>query len=381
MIEPQSYSQIKQEIAASIAADRKLLDQLRDEIRPLQNDVHPIYTRNATSLSLVATDGGNISLQFDPFLVQIIRVVDSSNREYCLEAVTPTTSISALSAKQFHADGSPRTALGAMMAYLEVYDLHRLSPRFPNNEHGRPISSNWVKIYRELVEWASLFSIVRTNDFAGDTLIIVDGLLRSVVFAGNLFHKYWQGIEEGIEMQRVQKRRKIYLAGVAKHSKVLSRYRLAMSLENILTCNYPAYVLVPRDIEEKAYTWSEYARGADGMQEEPSIRKFAGGKMYFVKFGNRPRDPIWPIDIYLPQIPQVTHILGCMLNDAINGFPIPHYPLCLQKAHANAALVDFDFDILQNHIFDGIRHMLADEATVLDIYRLQDADPSQRRYE
>ena len=381
MIEPQSYARLKQEIVTSISSDRGLLEQLRNEIRPLRNDVHPIYTRNATSMSLVATDGGNISLQFDPFLVQIIRIVDSSNREYCLEAVTPSTSISALSAKQFHADGSPRTALGAMMAYLEVRDLHRLSPRFPNNEHGRPISSSWVKVYRELVEWASLFSIVRTNDFAGDTLIIVDGLLRSVVFGRDLFHRYWQGINEGIELQKEQKRRKIYLAGVAKHSKVLSRYRLAISLENILTCNYPAYVLVPRDIEEKAYTWAEYARGEGGMQEGPSTQKYVGGKMYFVKFGNRSRDPIWPIDIYLPQVPQVSHILGCMLNDAINGFPIPHYPLCLQKAHANAALVDFDFDILQNHIFDGIRHILADEAAALDMYRLQDSDPSERRYE
>jgi len=381
MIEPQSYLQLKHEIVESISADRGLLAQLRDEIRPLRNEVRPIYSRNATSISLVATDGGNMSLQFDPFLVQIIRIVDSSNHEYCLEAVTPTTRISSLSAKQFHADGTPCTALGAMMAYLGVRDLRRLSPRIRNNEDGKPISPGWVQVYRELVEWASLFSIVRTTDFATDTLIIVDGLLRSVVFKGNLFHKYWQGIEEGIELQREKKRRKLYLAGVAKHSKVLSRYRLAMALEDILTTNYPAYLPIPRDIEEKAYLWSAYTRGDNPATAEEDIQKFAGGKMYFVKFGNKPRDPIWPIDVYLPQVPDISHIFGCMLSDAINGFPVPLYPLCLQKAHANAALVDFDFDILQNHIFDGIRHILAEEASALDIYRLQDIDPSQRRYE
>ena len=381
MIEPQSYLQLKTEIAESISADRGLLAQLRTEIRPLHNEVRPIYPRNATSISLVATDGGNMSLQFDPFLVQIIRIVDSNNLEYCLEAVTPTTKISSLSAKQFYPDGMPRTALGAMMAYLGVRELHQLSPWIQNNENGRPVGTGWVKVYRELVEWASLFSIVRTNDFATDTLIIVDNLLRSIVFKGTLFYKYWQGINEGITLQRENKRRKLYLAGVAKHSKVLSRYRLAMALEDILTTNYPAYLPIPRDIEEKAYLWSAYTSDDNLATAEQNIEKFAGGKMYFVKFGNKPRDPIWPIDVYLPQVSDISHIFGCMLSDAINGFPVPLYPLCLQKAHANAALVDFDFDILQNHIFDGIRSILAEEASALDIYRLQDIDPSLRRYE
>ena len=70
-----------------------------------------------------------------------------------------------------------------------------------------------------------------------------------------------------------------------------------------------------------------------------------------------------------------------MLADAVNGFPVPLYPQCLQKAHAKAALVDFDFDILQNHIFDGIRQILLDDASVIDVFRLQDRDPSQRRYD
>ena len=102
--------------------------------------------------------------------------------------------------------------------------------------------------------------------------------------------------------------------------------------------------------------------------------------MFFVKFGQRPHDPIWPVDIYTDQLSEAPHILGCMLADAINGFPVPLYPQCLQEAHANAALVDFDFDILQDQIFDGIRQMLAAEGSMLDIFRLQEADISQRRY-
>ena len=46
----------------------------------------------------------------------------------------------------------------------------------------------------------------------------------------------------------------------------------------------------------------------------------------------------------------------------------------------NAALVDFDFDVLQDEIFDGIRKLLGENSTALDIARFQDSDPAQRRY-
>ena len=115
--------------------------------------------------------------------------------------------------------------------------------------------------------------------------------------------------------------------------------------------------------------------------EGAEVNKFVGGKMFFVKFGNGRRDPVWPIDIFLPQESEAQTIIGCMLADAINGFPVPFYPQCLQKAHENAALVDFDFDILQDQIFEGLRNVLGGESPVLDIFRLQETDPSQRRYE
>jgi hypothetical protein len=52
----------------------------------------------------------------------------------------------------------------------------------------------------------------------------------------------------------------------------------------------------------------------------------------------------------------------------------------LQKAHENAAIVDFDFEILQDFIHDGVRSSLGEQAGTLDIFQLQDADPAQRRY-
>ena len=266
------------------------------------------------------------------------------------------------------------------MAFLNVRDLTNLSHMIRRNDHDRPTSSSWVQVYRELMEWAVLYSILRDKDFGTDTIIVCDGLLRSKVFAGDLFARLSDGFNRVIEHHWRKGRRRIYLVGVAKHSKVLDRYRLAMALEEILTTSYPAYTLVPRDLEERAYVWSEYARGDDRVTEGGRSTGFVAGKMFFVKFGAGRRDPIWPVDIFLPQQKEAQTVLGCLLADATDGFPVPFYPRCLQKAHENAALVDFDFDVLQDEVFAGLREALGSQSPRLDEFQLQDSDISQRRY-
>ena len=158
------------------------------------------------------------------------------------------------------------------------------------------------------------------------------------------------------------------------------RYRLAMALEGVLEHAYPCFVEVPRELELKTYTWSEYARGDEETIEGGEVNKFVAGKMFLVKFGSRPHDPIWPIDILQSQQENAHQILGFLLADAINGFPVPFYPQCLQKAHEHAALVDFDMDILQEQIVTAIRDLLGDEGPLLDEFQLTNFDPSSRRY-
>ncbi|WP_136656603.1 hypothetical protein [Nitratireductor sp. XY-223] len=379
MLDPKSQQELKQEIVTCITSDKGVLEALRAEVRSLRSAVRRIQARSTTSISLVGTDGGNNQLQFDPFLIQLIRVVDSSNNEYCLEAVSPTTPVSLLAERHIAADGTPKTSLGEMMVYLGVKTLPALSHMIRSNEDDRPVSPSWVQVYRELVEWAILFSLLK-KEFGTDTLIICDGLLRSKVFSKDLFAKLRIGLQERIEAQWTKSRRRIFLAGVAKHSKVLTRYRLAMALESVMQTDYPAFVEVPREIEERAYVWSEFARGDEEADKGGEANKFVGGKMFLVKFGQHRRDPIWPVDIFLPQARDAQAIIGSMLADAIHGFPVPHYPLCLQKAHENAALVDFDFDILQDFIYEGVRGSLGVQAPDLDVFQLQDADPAQRRY-
>lgn len=380
MLEPQSHKVLQQGIQKRIAEDYRILQKLREQVRRLRGEVRRIQPRATTSISLVGTDGGNNRVQFDPFLVQLVRVVDSSNNEYCLEAVTPSTKVRELSATHFEDDGSPRTPVGKLMEALGATTLNQLSHMIRMNDDDRPTSPSWVQVYRELMEWAVLLSVLRDKEFGTDTIIVCDGLLRSKIFSGTLFRDYLRILKEAISWQWDSHRRRIYLVGLAKHSKVLGRYRLAMALEGVLTTEYPSFLQVPRELEEEAYVWSEYARGDDRELEGGEVNKFVGGKMFLVKFGARPRDPIWPVDIFLPQVGDAQAILGYLLADAVDGFPVPFYPRCLQKAHENAALVDFDFDVLQDQVLKGLRQVLADEASALDAFQLQDVDVAERRY-
>ncbi|MCL6549786.1 MAG: hypothetical protein K6T37_02075, partial [Acidothermus cellulolyticus] len=148
MIEPASQAQLRDAIAECISMDRRVLDVLRDEIRPLRAMTHRIQPRSTASISLVATDGGNNQLKFDPFLIQLVRVVDSSSNEYCLEAVSPTTPVQKLNERQFDSQGTPRTALGEMMAFLGVDSLPALSHMIRPTDQGYPVSPSWVQVYR-----------------------------------------------------------------------------------------------------------------------------------------------------------------------------------------------------------------------------------------
>lgn len=378
MLDITAIMTLKQLMVESMKKDATILTTLRDEIRPLKSTTKRIFPRSTTSISLVGTDGGNNKLVFDPFIVQIIRVVDSSNNEYYMDVITPTTPVQDLSNKILNRHEKQYDSMAEMMAHLGVKDLTELSPMIKNNPPGEPVSSSWVQVYRELIEWATLFSIVRNKDFGTDTLIVFDGLLRSKVFSRDLFLKLRQGIDEAIKAQYEKSKRKIYIVGVAKHSKVLERYQLAMFIEGVMANNYPCFVEIPRDIEAKAYVWDEYAK--DDSFNGGEANKFVGGKMYFVKFGSGKHDPIWPVDILLSQTGDAGAVVGFLQSDALDGFPVPFYPLSLQKAHQNAALVDFDMDIIQDQVLESIRTVLGPQAPLLDSFLLVDNDPAQNRY-
>jgi hypothetical protein len=338
---------------------------MRKEVRPLKDATRIIHPRTATAISLVATDGGYNRFRFDPFMIQLIRVVDSSENEHCLEVIARNSSLDQLDSRHLNENGTARTALGRMMEFLRIRSLNELSTVFKN------LDPSWVSVYREMTEWAVLLSLVREKDFGTDTVILCDGLLRSKMFSGDLFGRYRRGLELAIRDQFEQHHRRIYVAGIAKRSNVLQTYRLALALEGVMRTTYPCYVEVPMNIEERVYQWDEYLKRDD---------KFVAGKMFLAKFGQGPFDPIWAIDLLLSQKVEAASIFGFLLEDAKNGFPVPLYPQCLQKAHEHAALTDFDMRLLEDTILKAMRENLQDKKGILEELAFQTTDPASARY-
>jgi hypothetical protein len=164
-----------------------------------------------------------------------------------------------------------------------------------------------------------------------------------------------------------------------KHSKVISRYQLAIAIEMTMPPGEARYVKIPRELEAKAYIWPEYAKGSEAEGKKGEAPKFVAGDMYFVRFGGAKGDPIWAVDILSSQSAKDAEVFGYLLADSIDGFPVPLYPRCLQKAHEHAEIVDFDLAILQDEVFAAVRGLVPD-GSVLDEFQLN-VDASSKRYE
>lgn len=379
MLDFESQKNIKEDIIQAISQDKNLLNTLRKDLSILKNNVHKIHSRTTTAVAMVGTDGGNNKFQFDPFLVQVLRVVDSSNNQLFLKVVTTETNIHELSKIHFNNDGSPADAVGNLMIELGVTSLSELSHMLKSDANGKAQNSGWLSDYREIIEWASLYELLTNRVYGTDTIIIFDGLFRTKVFWPKQFDILRSKIKEAIEKHK-QNKRNIYVVGIAKHTQILIRYRLAMMLENILDTKYPSFVEVPTELERKVYIHDEWTSHDEEQLKNNQFNHFSAGHMYFVKFGPRPMDPIWAVDVFMYQKSEASKIIGYLLADANNGFPVPYYPMSLQTAHNYAALVDFDYDILQGSIYTGIRNLLEEKADVLDRFQLMDSDPASKRY-
>jgi hypothetical protein len=374
---------VREAIRNCTVEQRRLLDSIRSDVRGLTGNVHAVQPRTTTSVSLVASDGGNNKLVFDPFYVQLVRVVDSYGKQYLLDAVAPTTDTDTLSERQIDATGEPRTAVGRLMKDLGVTRLHDLSSMIPKGElvreHPEEVPRGWVEVYRDICEWAVLYERICYAAFATDTLVVRDGLLRSKKFAKDLFKQMAEKMEAAIRRIAHEDRRHVFLVGLAKHSKVLDRYALSLALEGVFPAGDARYVQVPQRLQEQTFVWSEWARSV-GDESRGEVVKFVAGDMYFARFGPKGTDPIWVVDILHEQSSKAQEIFGYLLADARDGFPIPYYPRCLQKADEYAQVVGFDLDILQKEVLESVEGLVGTKGRdALDTFRLT-PDVTGRRY-
>jgi hypothetical protein len=115
MFAAETIDQLNKVVSDCTKRDQKLLDDLRTDARSLRSAAQPIREQQTTSIAMVASDGGNNRVRYDPFLIQLVRVVDSFGLELCMEAVSPTSNTDELSGAQFGSNGDPVRALGRLM--------------------------------------------------------------------------------------------------------------------------------------------------------------------------------------------------------------------------------------------------------------------------
>ncbi len=367
MFSAEELANLRKTVDELVQADWERLEALRLQVRQLRAEVRPIRPRNTTTVSLVATDAGENTIRFNPFVIQPVRVVDSYGQVHFLDVLSPFTDPASLSARHL----SSATPLGRLMADLGVENLWDLSPMIPRPEdppeERRP---GWVKVYRDLAEWAALYTYLTGGTFVSHTVVLRDGFLRSKIFAGDLFTRMWRTIGRRLKAYREETGRKVFVAGIAKRSQVLDRYRLALYLEGVLFQDGPCYLRVPREIERQVYRWAEYARGIEEEDTAGEAPKFVAGALFLVKFGPNPWDPIWAVDLWAEHVKvgEVDEVFGYLLADAQAGFPEPFYPLCLQQAHERATITGLDLDLFTDVVMDALRE-LASGAGGLEAFR------------
>ncbi len=361
---PEQLPELRRRIRAQAARDSWVLSGLVGQARELAPNVRPIRPRTATAVALTAADGGNNAVAFNPFSLQIVRVVDSQGKELFLDVVSPATDIGELSRKHL----AERTALGRLMAEMGVTELRELSPVLA----GR--SPRWVEVYRDLCEWATLYDLVCHHDFAADTLVVRDGLLRATIFSSGTLVRLGRLMRAAIERQARRNRRRVWLAGLAKKTKVLDRYRLAMSLAGVFDHAAPCFVPVPARMQDGVYRSQEYLRDPDDAASGNI------GQMYFVCFGPHAGDPIWTADLLAWQAADAQAIFGHLQADAAAGFPVPFYPFSLQQADAHSRVADLDVEIIEDSLVEAVRDLVGeDKAHIVDALRLT-TDVAARRY-
>jgi hypothetical protein len=351
-------------VAEAYDIDNAQVQQFRHYAQVLSQNVKPLRTYSVNAVSFVSADGGDNRLVFNPAVIELVRVVDSRGNECVLDAIAGTSTLADLEARL--ADGTtvvvPLRKLSADLA-MSLHDMSYLIRSM--DDPGK--STGAMRAYRDIVEWAVLYQLATdaSVQWGSDTILVRDGLLRTKVFRLSVFPQIDRRLREGTA-RHLEKNVRLSLVGVAKQSAVLGRLSVALELEGTFHRPYPCYVKVPREVEMHCYnfdhTWLDTLRDLEDPETEgQQLRYQSLGKLYLVKFGDGPNDPVWPVDIAEWQEGEAERILGQLAEDAQMGFPIPDYPMCIQKAHDFAKMGGLEIQVLQDALMDGMCQKLNED--------------------
>ena len=355
--------ELRRRVMEAYNTDDSYLKKFREYARRLKSGVKPLRTYSVNAVSFVSADGGDNRLAFNPVMVELVRVVDSRGNEHALDAVSSTISIEELEERAKRGSKYAVTPL-ERLAQDTGKTLEQMS--YLIRGLGTPgKSTGAMRCYRDIVEWAVLYDLVANPNlqWGSDTILVRDGLLRTKSFSRDTFPLLDKNIR-GCVAAHAERNIQLSLVGVAKQSAVLGRLAVALELEATFHKSYPCFVQVDRDIEAECYNFDRtWLDTYETTEEDDTGRRLyqSLGQLYLVKFGDRPMDPVWPVDIAEWQVDKAERILGQLTVDAQQGFPIPDYPMCIQRAHDFAKLSGLEIQDLQDMLFQGMCNRLTAE--------------------
>jgi hypothetical protein len=356
---------LRERVRAAYKADDLVIKKFREYARRLRDQVKPLRSYAVNAVSFVSADGGDNRLTFNPAVVELVRIVDSRGNQCALDAVPSTITLSELEQRTTANSADVVIPLVRLCNDLDkgLKDLSYLIRGI--GQAGK--STGAIRCYRDIVEWAVLYDLVANPNiqWGGDTILVRDGLLRTKSFTREVFPMIDQRLRKAIA-DHANRNVALSLVGVAKQSAVLSRLAVALELEETMHRPFPCYVRVDDDIEADCYnfdrTWLDTFESSDPDDDGKKLYQ-ALGKLFLVKFGDQPFDPVWPVDIAEWQVGKADKILGQLTVDAQQGFPIPDYPMCIQKAHDFAKLTGLEVQILQEILVQTMCEKLTDKET------------------
>lgn len=354
---------LRAKILDAYRVDDPVLEEFRGFARRLKNGLKPLRPYAVNAVSFVSADGGDNRISFNPAVIELVRVVDSRGVECVLDALASTAT---------EADLDDRAQVGGAKGVSPVQrlctdlgmPLSKMSYLLKGmGKDGK--STGAIRCYRDMVEWAVLYDLAANPNlqWGCDTILVRDGLLRTKSFKTSVFPQLDQKMRTATQAHS-DRGVTLSIVGVAKQSAILSRLAVALEIEATFDKDFPCFVEVPEDIEKRCYnfdrTWLATYESSE-PNEDGTYHYQNMGQMYLVKFGDRPMDPVWPVDVAKWQVNQADRVLGQLMVDAQQGFPIPDYPMCIQRAHDFAKLTGLEVEVLQDELVQGILRNLNPE--------------------
>jgi len=324
-----NLEQIRNRIQSAYKVEQPIIDRFRGFAKQLKNNVKKIGLYSGNAVSFVSADGGDNRLYFNPAVIELVRVVDSRGKQCALDAIAGNDKYESLNDRGKTNSPLMVAPLQKLCQDLNI-DVTGLSYLLKGlGEEGK--STGAVRIYRDIVEWAVLYELLH-KEWGSDTIILREGMLRTKSFKKNIFPSIDKRIRS-ICQKHKNEHVNVSIVGVAKQNAVLSRLATALELEATFHKPFPCYVEVPLTIEKECYnfdrTWLDTLETSE-PNEEGNYSYQSIGKSYLVKFGERPFDPVCPVDLVEWDKDDADRIIGQLLNDAQPGHPIPDIPKRIQ---------------------------------------------------